>query len=171
MRDRPSPPLKRPAPPPEAPPNWAPRRRRSPAPKDICRRMSTRAPSWPQWQPSIMRRRLSPTHSMPKRRRPFPTDFCATVSEIARRFRVYGKVQGVYFRHSTRLEAQHLGLRGSARNLADGSVEVLAQGTPASVEALRQWLHRGPSEARVSRVEESSDAETAAIPAARFEVL
>ncbi len=53
--------------------------------------------------------------------------------EVVRRFRCLGKVQGVYFRHSTRLEAKRLRLRGLARNLPDGSVEVLAQGAAAAV--------------------------------------
>ena len=56
---------------------------------------------------------------------------------VIRRFLVFGKVQGVYFRHSTRLEARRLLIRGIARNLPDGSVEVLAQGGTAAVEELR----------------------------------
>jgi len=75
---------------------------------------------------------------------------------VIRRFLVFGKVQGVYFRHSTRLEAQRLGLRGSARNLPDGSVEVLAQGAAAAVGELRAWLHRGPAQARVDEVRETA---------------
>ena len=71
-----------------------------------------------------------------------------------RRFLIRGKVQGVYFRHSTRLEANRLGLRGIARNLPDGSVEVLAQGAAAAIGELRQWLHRGPARARVDEVQE-----------------
>jgi acylphosphatase len=67
---------------------------------------------------------------------------------------VSGKVQGVYFRHSTRLEAKRLSLRGTVRNLPDGSVEVLVQGAPAAIEALRLWLHRGPALARVDKVAE-----------------
>jgi acylphosphatase len=63
-------------------------------------------------------------------------------------------VQGVYFRHSTRREAERLGVRGIARNLPDGSVEVIAHGTPEAVENLREWLRRGPSGARVAAVEE-----------------
>ncbi len=74
--------------------------------------------------------------------------------EVVRRFRVTGKVQGVYFRHSTRLEAERLGVRGTARNLPDGSVEVLAAGTAAAVESLREWLWRGPAMARVDGVSE-----------------
>jgi acylphosphatase len=74
-----------------------------------------------------------------------------------RRFLVRGKVQGVYFRHSTRLEANRLGLRGLARNLPDGSVEVLAQGTATAIGELRDWLHHGPAHARVDEVQEWPD--------------
>ena len=76
------------------------------------------------------------------------------MDEVIRRFLVVGKVQGVYFRHSTRLEANRLRLRGLARNLPDGSVEVLAQGQPDAVDALREWLQRGPARARVDAVHE-----------------
>ena len=91
--------------------------------------------------------------------------------DVTRRFLVMGKVQGVYFRHSARLEADRLKVRGLARNLPDGSVEVLAHGTPSAVEALHQWLHRGPAHARVETVRESDAAESlkAQIPAG-FEV-
>jgi acylphosphatase len=73
-----------------------------------------------------------------------------------RRFLVIGKVQGVYFRHSTRLEARRLLLRGTARNLPDGSVEVHVQGPAAAVEELRAWLHRGPAQARVQEVRDAT---------------
>jgi acylphosphatase len=93
------------------------------------------------------------------------------MDEITRRFLVTGKVQGVYFRHSARLEAQRLNLRGLARNLPDGSVEVLAQGSTSAVEALHRWLQRGPAHARVDRVLESDAAgDKLQIPAG-FEVL
>jgi len=65
-----------------------------------------------------------------------------------------GKVQGVYFRHSTRLEAERLALSGYARNLPDGSVEVLVRGPADAVEQLHRWLHRGPKRARVAAVQE-----------------
>lgn len=65
---------------------------------------------------------------------------------------VSGRVQGVFFRASTRRQAQRLGLTGYARNIADGSVEVLACGEVSAVEALQQWLQLGPSAARVSEV-------------------
>jgi acylphosphatase len=77
------------------------------------------------------------------------------LDETTRRFFVFGKVQGVYFRHSTRLEAERLALRGFARNLTDGSVEVIARGAPSAVEQLRSWLHLGPARARVDEVREA----------------
>lgn len=68
-------------------------------------------------------------------------------------FRVTGRVQGVFFRASTRREAERLGLRGHAINLPDGRVEVLACGPDDALDALERWLHRGPPAARVDGVE------------------
>ena len=66
---------------------------------------------------------------------------------------VYGSVQGVGFRYSTQREALRLGLTGYARNLDDGSVEVLACGEEDKVAALIAWLNAGgPRSARVDRV-------------------
>ena len=66
---------------------------------------------------------------------------------------VYGSVQGVGFRYSTQREALRLGLTGYARNLDDGSVEVLACGEEDLVAALIAWLYAGgPRSARVDRV-------------------
>ena len=66
---------------------------------------------------------------------------------------VYGSVQGVGFRYSTQREALRLGLVGYARNLDDGSVEVLACGEEDLVAALIAWLNAGgPRSARVDRV-------------------
>lgn len=70
-------------------------------------------------------------------------------TESAARFYVAGKVQGVFFRASTREQAARLGLRGYARNLADGRVEVLAAGDAAALEILAEWLRHGPPHARV----------------------
>ena len=89
---------------------------------------------------------------------------------VIRRFLVFGKVQGVYFRHSTRLEARRLVIRGFARNLPDGSVEVLAHGDAAAIEELRAWLQRGPAEARVDEVREVTPDDAQLIPKG-FEVL
>lgn len=81
-----------------------------------------------------------------------------------RRFLVLGKVQGVYFRHSTRIEAKRLRLCGFARNLPDGSVEVVAHGPASGLEELRTWLQRGPSEAKVAEVREIEPEPAAAAP-------
>lgn len=69
------------------------------------------------------------------------------------RFIVSGRVQGVFFRASTREQALLLGLSGSAVNLDDGRVEVLACGDQVALEELAQWLRQGPPAARVERVE------------------
>ncbi len=71
---------------------------------------------------------------------------------IAKRFIVSGKVQGVYFRASTAQQALQLKVRGYAKNLANGSVEVLAVGPNDAVSILERWLWQGPSTARVSEV-------------------
>lgn len=71
----------------------------------------------------------------------------------ARRCIVSGRVQGVWFRASTRDRAQALGVEGRARNLVDGRVEVLMIGPPAALDALCEWLHQGPDLARVESVE------------------
>ncbi|HET6907678.1 MAG TPA: acylphosphatase [Rhodanobacteraceae bacterium] len=68
------------------------------------------------------------------------------------RFIIRGRVQGVFFRASTREQALKLGLSGYARNLADGSVEVLASGSGEALDALQEWLREGPPSARVENV-------------------
>ncbi len=70
-----------------------------------------------------------------------------------RRFLVQGRVQGVAFRAATRSRARELGLDGHARNLPDGSVEVVARGAPAALAALERFLNHGPPLACVDRVE------------------
>lgn len=65
---------------------------------------------------------------------------------------VQGRVQGVCFRHYTRKRAQELQLRGWVRNERDGSVKVLAEGPREQLDALLEFLHRGPDGARVDRV-------------------
>ncbi len=70
-----------------------------------------------------------------------------------RHFRITGHVQGVFFRDSTRQVAQSLKITGYARNVADGSVEVLACGAAEAVERLAEWLQSGPPGARVDNIE------------------
>lgn len=71
---------------------------------------------------------------------------------VARRFIVKGRVQGVFFRESTRREAESLGLSGHAINLSNGDVEVLACGDGAAVDKLGTWLESGPPLARVNEI-------------------
>lgn len=73
--------------------------------------------------------------------------------ERAARFLVSGRVQGVFFRASTQAQAEALGLRGYARNLDDGRVEVVAAGEAQTLELLHAWLTEGPPQARVDLVE------------------
>ena len=68
------------------------------------------------------------------------------------RFIVSGKVQGVFYRASTREQALRLGLAGHAKNLPDGSVEVLASGDADALDALQRWLRQGPPAAKVNAV-------------------
>ncbi|KZC22133.1 acylphosphatase [Rhodanobacter thiooxydans] len=68
------------------------------------------------------------------------------------RFIVRGRVQGVCYRASAREQALALGLAGHAVNRRDGSVEVLACGEPAALDALERWLRQGPPAARVEAV-------------------
>ena len=69
------------------------------------------------------------------------------------RFIVSGRVQGVFFRASTRIEALRLGVGGHAKNLDDGRVEVVASGDTEVLDALERWLRVGPPSARVDRVD------------------
>lgn len=76
----------------------------------------------------------------------------ANNKKVCVRCLVAGRVQGVFYRASTRHEAQRLGLTGYASNLLDGRVEVVACGDKDAVESLREWLRKGPANAQVSGV-------------------
>jgi acylphosphatase len=65
---------------------------------------------------------------------------------------IEGRVQGVWFRESMRLEAERLGVTGWVRNLPDGSVEAVVQGSVEAVDALLVWSRTGPPMARVERI-------------------
>ena len=77
---------------------------------------------------------------------------------------VYGRVQGVMYRDFAQRKARRLRLVGYVRNLADGSVEVVAQGTREALEAYAEKLRRGPLLAHVERVEVSWHEPTQAHP-------
>jgi acylphosphatase len=74
------------------------------------------------------------------------------VDVVRRRAIVSGQVQGVFFRDGARREAAGRGLAGSARNLPDGTVEVVVEGPPTDVAALVDWLHRGTPQSQVDDV-------------------
>lgn len=75
------------------------------------------------------------------------------MDEQAVRCIVSGRVQGVWYRAATARQAEQLSLRGSARNRADGTVEVIAAGNPEAIARLCAWLWDGPPGARVTGVE------------------
>jgi acylphosphatase len=87
----------------------------------------------------------------------------------ARRFVVRGRVQGVGFRWFVEREAHMLDIAGWVRNNADGSVEVLAQGTRDQLSGLRSRLRTGPRAARVDAVEESEASPPAGLSSFRIE--
>lgn len=64
-----------------------------------------------------------------------------------------GRVQGVWFRESMRMEAERLGVTGWVCNRSDGTVEAMVQGPPEAVEKIIQWAHRGPEAAFVAEVQ------------------
>jgi acylphosphatase len=80
-------------------------------------------------------------------------DPAAMSSEVTLRLLIRGRVQGVWFRESLRLEAERLAVRGWVCNRLDGSVEAVFQGPREAVEEIVRWAHRGPEHARVSGVE------------------
>ena len=70
---------------------------------------------------------------------------------------IEGRVQGVWFRDSTRREATSLGVFGWVRNRPDGTVEVLAEGPEDNVRKLLAWCKHGPPAANVTQVHESPE--------------
>lgn len=76
---------------------------------------------------------------------------------VRRRLNVHGKVQGVFFRDSVREAAGNEGVAGWAANRADGSVEVVLEGSPAGVQAVAEFCRLGPVHARVQSVDERDE--------------
>ncbi|HET7576688.1 MAG TPA: acylphosphatase [Sphingomicrobium sp.] len=74
------------------------------------------------------------------------------MTRIARRVRVTGRVQGVFFRAWTRDEAQSLGVTGWVRNCSDGSVEAQIEGDPEAIDELLDLIREGPPDARVDNL-------------------
>ena len=72
---------------------------------------------------------------------------------MRRRVVVHGRVQGVFFRETTRRLAEEAGVRGWVRNTWEGTLEAVFEGPPEAVERLVTFVNRGPGPARVDRVE------------------
>lgn len=75
------------------------------------------------------------------------------MTHSARKYTVHGRVQGVWFRDSTRREAERLAINGYAINLPDGNVEVLACGAADALAELEAWLRHGPPLASVTSLD------------------
>ena len=75
---------------------------------------------------------------------------------MAKRFVVYGRVQGVGFRYFTWKEAERIGIKGTIRNCFDGSVEIVAEGNVDQLQEFYNWLKVGPRTASVERVLEDN---------------
>lgn len=69
------------------------------------------------------------------------------------KLRITGRVQGVFYRASTREKAQQLGIKGWVKNESDGTVSAVGQGPDAKLQQWIAWCGEGPSEARVESVE------------------
>ncbi len=80
------------------------------------------------------------------------------MSAVARHCIVRGRVQGVWFRGTTKDRADARGVAGWARNCADGTVEVWLEGEPDAVASVERFLHEGPRGADVESVD-ARDAE------------
>lgn len=76
---------------------------------------------------------------------------------IRRRVIVHGRVQGVFFRDTTRRRAVSRSVGGWVRNRPDGTVEAVFEGEPGAVEAMVDFCRRGPRGALVQRVEVSEE--------------
>jgi acylphosphatase len=75
------------------------------------------------------------------------------MATVRRRVTAHGRVQGVFFRDSTRQEAERRGVAGSVRNTGEGTVEAVFEGDEAAVDALVEFCRSGPGSADVERVD------------------
>jgi acylphosphatase len=73
-----------------------------------------------------------------------------------RSIRVHGRVQGVFYRQSTRHEARRLGITGTVCNNPDGTVSIEAEGPAEALNALLAWCRKGPPAAHVTDIEASA---------------
>jgi acylphosphatase len=94
--------------------------------------------------------RLEPISSLILRRS--YDNFQIDMEKVRARVIIEGRVQGVFFRQHTQEMAFRLGVNGWVRNRRDGCVEAVFEGDKERVDQIVQWCHRGPAEARVTKV-------------------
>lgn len=73
---------------------------------------------------------------------------------------ISGRVQGVWFRATTKKKADQLGLTGWVRNTSDGRVEAVFEGKESLIEQMLDWCHEGPPLAKVKTVDLSKEPAT-----------
>jgi acylphosphatase len=78
---------------------------------------------------------------------------------VRKRVRAHGRVQGVFFRDSTRQEAESAGVAGWVRNAPDGTVEAVFEGDEDAVERLVAFVRRGPGSAQVHELDVEAEPE------------
>jgi len=86
------------------------------------------------------------------------------------RFIVKGRVQGVFFRASTRDKAKQLGLSGWVRNITSGDVELIACGEASNIDKFREWLWQGPKFSKVIQVNSECLADDKMVDVRGFEI-
>jgi len=86
------------------------------------------------------------------------------MTKLARRITVYGMVQGVGFRYFVQRVGKRMGLTGDVRNLPDGAVEILAEGSPGRLDEFLEAVRQGPPMAHVERLDVSDIACTGRYP-------
>ena len=74
------------------------------------------------------------------------------MNKVRAELKITGRVQGVFYRHSTKETAIQLGLTGWAKNCSDGSVEAVFEGQREAVDSGIEWCRQGPPAAHVSEV-------------------
>jgi len=79
------------------------------------------------------------------------------MNNIRLRLVVEGRVQGVWYRDSTRQKAHELGVKGWVKNRHDGNVEIVAEGTEETISELKKWCFDGPPNAVVTDIKETNE--------------
>lgn len=92
------------------------------------------------------------------------------MDKIQKQVRITGRVQGVGFRYFTRQNAHNLGINGWVKNLRNGDVEALLEGTPGEVNEMVARLKTGPAAARVDNVQEIERSDPSGEPVEGFTV-